>query len=397
MTSAFVGVKKFKVAQLYVPSVNGESKKDYEVNVTNKNGITYIDIVSIEEKEIERVFQNLSRFSLILKNEENYLNKIDPMTEYFPFINRDPDNIKNHIRIELMDDEKRKTVKVLTLDITRITGKKYFKLEDGGYIYVEIKFKEKQKLIRFQEYQVMKKEKKRGFTGSTIVFKVPKISISFVDYINPFERRELVLVSLKDFRLKFSVDETTYNLNMNLNRIQADNNYDKKTDYPVILDNYEFSTKKNEKINDILKLRLSLERGGSTSFLYVKNLDVFMYGFKAFFEEEHMDFVMRMSKRMMKTFQILAEDDFDWSENIKQRYFLGKVDLLKEWERSNVNHSNYFITFDSVSLPSIAIEFSYFQDSSGYLRDRRNMISLIGAVTGGLDEARLQMRSLKMK
>jgi hypothetical protein len=125
--------------------------------------------------------------------------------------------------------------------------------------------------------------------------------------------------------------------------------------------------------------------------------EIVLYGFRGDFEEDYVTKLMKIGEKMNKAFSLIGKETIDNKSLIEHRYFksLDQIsDMSKfrrEWERAQMTESKNFIFINSMKLPSIALEFSYFQDGSRLLENRMDMVSMVGLAVGGISDARINI------
>jgi hypothetical protein len=259
--------------------------------------------------------------------------------------------------------------------------------------------------LTFQDDTQAYKEKTRKYAGGKFTIVFPKINISLVDFIDRKTRQEISLITLRDFEFRFGIEQDYLKLSTKINKFQIDNNADSQTDYAVVLANYEFPDEEEQhnQVNDIFSSEIHFLRSGSRSYLHVSKCEINLLGFKMEIEEEYVNKVKRAMNKFLKIYQTEKQAFYTGSELIKRRFYT-KIDhtiemksIRKEWLQIELDKTNNLVYFNSLKMPSIGVEFSYYQDASGLLENDRDAISILGVATGGIEEARLAMDGLALK
>ena len=186
-----------------------------------------------------------------------------------------------------------------------------------------------------------------------------------------------------------------------VDNFQADNNSLQDTNFPVIL-RKELKSNEDQMSSEytrLLQWHIVLENPLKSSHLYFSKVEVKLSSIEAFIEEEYVDTLLNFGKTVIRTLSIEAATDIH--ECVKRKYYSDlnvvpdQFDLSKRvWEHSELSPNNNSVYIDYILISPMLIILSYFQNASSTVEKDFELVSLMGVVLGGFEEAPIKIKEI---
>jgi hypothetical protein len=408
---------------MYVKSEDESSTLYFEVKISKQDGITYTNIKEITKTKISLWIHNCSDYLIHLSSEQNPsepVQTIEKSHTSVPLILKEPAESGHLLSLNFELNNQEEELNPVKVNLVKIFPPTLKRLNDTNGVIISLKIQGKKKIIKIENENSKIRRNYSILSGIQVQVILPKCSVSVSDFTSYKKREEILNFWVKGTFLIFSIEDEKFDVKLIVNEIQLENMIDLNSEHTAVLGNYEYSPDNSQRLNDVVQFGMKLRRGGNTSYVYFEALELKLLGFKVEMEEGFLTSLISFGEKLLN---ILSEKiPEEVSELIsKNLYYFGKeitsdteerktkkkfydevyeveerkLKFGQKWKLAHLHNFTSFYFVEELSLPSLAIEFSFIQDSSRLMKEDMDAMSIMGNLIGGIEDARVTMDGFK--
>lgn len=408
MYSDFFDFDEPSFHELYSMSTGVKKEALYfRVKINVQQGIHYMQVFEINRENLTKVIRNSTQFDIEIKSSTT---KMEPpqvvkagKSEYYGQCHPKTSGTKLLIS-RVSDDDRQLSIEV---DIAEIKLEpQFFETPiQNTLLQVNTQFIGANTVLEVRTINKENMRSRRDLQNAPVQmihFGINFFSLSIMRLRENLPRQELLNLVFSSISTGIEIKSGSEITFVGyIDNIQADNNSIQEAIIPVTI-------RKDPKLNpDILppeetrlfQWHIVIENPLKSTHWYFSKLEAKVATIEALIEEEYVDTLLNFGRKVYESLSLEASTDM--KECITRKYYRDFMEIhhrfdfsKRVWELSLLSPNNNSVYIEYMYISPLCVIMSYFQNSSSTFEKDFELVSLMGVMLGGFEEARIKIKEL---